>query len=207
MPKVKKRSNMAGIAFAVALLSPGAASAQIFLQLWNIESVTAEREWSYKRKPPVKQLIFGWSPELDPDHTIYYLRAVCNISGKKEKNKVFFEDVLLLGVQSDNSVGAVKQSKLIKKGKGKVALWDLTPHVFNFQEDSTVLVTGSVRLTKNLKAFKNLTCEFAVVELFDINDLIRAPEAERLEFFRDVVENPDLSPYGDRLSERLKQRG
>lgn len=171
----------------VALLSPVVVSAQR-LQLHNIDRGVSDRSWTYKRKPPIDAIFFGWLPALDFGSTIYYLRAKCDIDNNKAKNKVIFQNITLLGVDSDNSVGATKASKLIKKGKGKVALWDLTPHVSNFLSDSAVLVSGEIKTTKQLKRFDTLTCELSVWEIIDINSLSEGTEAERLRYFRDEIE-------------------
>jgi hypothetical protein len=171
----------------VTWLIPGAAGAQTSAQMWNMEQGTSEREWSYKRKPPVETITFGWIPELDRQTTLYFLQARCDIDNKKAKNKVSFLNVQLTGVASGNTVKAAKASKSIRQGEGKAALWDLTPVVGELLRDDTVLVSGEVKAKRALKAHQAMTCSLSVWELFDTNDLRPRTRSQRLRYFGDFV--------------------
>jgi hypothetical protein len=156
--------------------------------MWNMEQGTSEREWSYKRKPPVETIAFSWIPELDSRTTLYFLQARCDIDDKKAKNKVSFQNVQLTGVASGKVVKAAKASKSIRKGEGKAALWDLTPSMGQLLTEDTVLVSGEVKAKKALKALQAMTCSLSVWELFDTNDLRLRSRSERLGFFGEFVE-------------------
>jgi hypothetical protein len=156
--------------------------------MWNMEQGTSEREWSYKRKPPVEMITFTWIAELDPPTTLYFLKARCDIDNKKAKNRVSFQNVQLAGVTSGNTVKAAKASMSIRQGEGKAALWDLTPVIGELLADETVLVSGEVKAAKQLQALQAMTCSLSVWELFDTNDLRLRSKSERLSFFGDFVE-------------------
>jgi hypothetical protein len=148
----------------------------------------SEREWSYKRKPPVERITFMWSPELDPLTTLYFVQARCDIDNKKAKNKVSFNNVQLTGVGSDNTVKVGRASRSIRQGEGRVALWDLTPFISLLLADDTVLVSVDVKAKKLLKALQAMTCSLSVWELFDANDLRLRTESERLGYFGEFSE-------------------
>jgi hypothetical protein len=153
-----------------------------------MEQGTSEREWSYKRKPPVEIITFSWIPELDPLTTLYFLQARCDIDNKKAKNKVSFRNVQLTGIAAGNTVKGAKASKSIRQGEGKAALWDLTPVIGELLTDDTVLVSGEVKAAKQLKAHQAMTCSLSVWELFDTNDLRLRVRSERLSYFGEFVE-------------------
>jgi hypothetical protein len=156
--------------------------------MWNMEQGTSDREWSYKRKPPVERITFSWTAELDRPTTLYFLHARCDINNKKAKNRVSFKSVQLRGVLSGNTVRAANVSAAIKRGEGKAALWDLTPFIGELLTDETVLISGEVTASKQLHAYQAMTCALSVWELFDTNDLRLRSKSERLSFFEEFVE-------------------
>ena len=175
---------------AIALFTPGTASGQSSAQMWNVDQATSEREWSYKKKPPVEPMTFSWIPELDPLTTLYFVQARCDIDEKAD-NKVSFKNVQLQDVASDNTVRVANVSKPIRGGEGEAALWDLTPFVGELLTDNTFLVSGEVKARRKLEAHQAMTCSLSVWELFDTNGLRLRTESERLGFFRDFVEAMD----------------
>ena len=66
---------------AVSLL-PRVASGQASPPSWNTDRGTSEREWSSNRKPPAETITFNWTPELDPQTTLYFLRARCDLDSE-----------------------------------------------------------------------------------------------------------------------------
>jgi hypothetical protein len=155
----------------LAFLVPTASTAQFFLsQMLNKVSGFSERYWDYSRKPPVETIMFLWQPAIDPyDTWALWLQAQCNIDRKKaKKNRVVFENISLLGVDSDNAVGAEVVSARIKKGKGKRITWDLEPVMHNFATDSAIVVTLQARVVKTLKRLDTIQCEATVLELYDV---------------------------------------
>ena len=186
-----RRSQVAFLVLSstvVALFTPGAASGQTSAQMWNIDQGTSEREWSYKRKPPVERITFSWIPALDPPTTLYFVQARCDIDDKKTKNKVLFKNVQLTGVASDNTVRVASASKPIREGEGEAAVWDLTPFSGKLLTDDTVLVSAEVKARKRLKALQAMTCSLSVWELFDTNNLRLRTESERLSYFWEFSE-------------------
>ena len=183
------RAALVLTAVAAVTLLPTAAAGQQWL---NEDSGYSERSWLFKTKPPNDLMFFTWQPELPFGSTLYFVTGQCNqyddfglLAGK---NTVTFKNVQMVGVDSENAIGAVQQKEKIKKGEGKQAVWDLTPLASSFETDRSVIVGAEVAAKKKLGGFHSIACKMAVLELLDPNSLATASEAARLSYLEEVLE-------------------
>ena len=176
---------MVGMAIVVA---PGVAEGQSGVgPVLNASAGVTERAWDRQQKPPPGFVLFVWAPLFDPSTSLSYLRGKCDIDNQNATaNKVVFQNIVLFGVGSEGMIEPAKASRSIKKGKGNVALWDLTSPRQEFTDEGGILVLGEFKVTKKLKEFDSLRCELAVLEVLDVANLRRASTAERLEYYRNV---------------------
>ena len=135
-------------AVAIALVSSAAMAQQ-----WVNEDVgVSVRSWTVKSRPPADIVLFAWEPTLSPLTTLYFLGGKCdqfNSSGEpKGKNTVTFENLILVGIDSENMVFLSPQNSNVTKGKGEMAVWDLTPNMSSFRGDSVVIVGSAIFASK-----------------------------------------------------------
>ena len=161
-------------------------------QAINIDSGVSERAWDPPSpKPDLDTIVFNWGPTRSQQDTIYFLEAFCNqvdLFGQPSgKNKVTFQNVVMLGADSDIAIAAPNQGKKVKKGIGKIAGWDITPAIDLFATDSSVVVAVDVKTSKPVRGDSEvmfLSCRASVYEVPAPEGMQSASSEERLRYFR-----------------------
>lgn len=92
------------------------------------------------------------------------------------RHRVVFRNIVLVGVDSGNEVGAEKASQRIRDGIQKEPVaWYLTDAARAlFAADSAVLVAGEIKVGKRVDPWDVLVCGLGVMEMLDIEGLAAA---------------------------------
>jgi hypothetical protein len=163
-----KRGTFIAVALIVLMaLLPTMVSAQPFI---NIAEGSQEVVHSYKAKPRGLVASLIWQPTLPAWDSLGWLVAVCDLD-EKQKGKYRVEAVLIRSVDDETvELAAGPVSRAIKKnGKGKGVLWDLTPHLSDFEGHSGVVMIAQFKAVKKVKAFTGLKCTLSMLEMWDGN--------------------------------------
>ncbi len=163
-------------ALLVASLVGGAASGQEI----NTDYGVTERSWISRSSPGTDLVVFAWIPELSVFEADLFLVGECYRADSSDEpvgtHRAIFNNIELVGVDSGNTVDAVRISKRIRNGIQKqLAVWGLTDAArAQFSGDRSILVAGEIRVTKRVEAWDVLTCGLGVMELFDPNQFASA---------------------------------
>lgn len=170
-------------AILIALLLPATARGQAI----NTDIGLTDRTWTFKASPGTDMIIFAWIPVLSVfDAEIFLIGECYRVDDEGEpvgKHRVIFKNIMLVGVDSENSVEATRSSQRIKNGLQKrQAVWGLTEAArMLFSADSAILVAGEIAVTRRVDAWDELTCGLGVMEILDVGTATTATGSERFE--------------------------
>jgi len=137
----------------------------------SIDSGFIERAWLATAKPKTDAVAFIWIPSSSLfDAELFLLGECSRFDGfgiPTGSHKVTFKNIVLTGVDSGNEVLAATGKERLTNGvQVEQAVWILTAAARDlFADDSTILVTGQIKVNKKVDPFDEVQCALGVAEV------------------------------------------
>jgi hypothetical protein len=157
--------NLAILVIVLAVADPAFAAPPMV----HSDSGSSERAWSSSSKPGMTEVAFVFRRERPAATTRYVAYGECERSDQagtsRGEHRLVFKNVRLTGVDSGVTAALPKLADDLRDGVHDFVLWDLTPVMDRFAEDSAVLVSGKILVKKRIAAQDILACDLGLVEL------------------------------------------
>ena len=194
MVKMLRGTAVWAVGLAIIVLAPVSTSAQVI----NTDMGATERVWAFKSSPGTHPVAFVWIPTLSVFDAELFLIGECyredSLGEPVGRHRVIFKNIVLVGVDSENSVEAVRSAQRIRNGfQKRLAAWALTDAARDlFADDSSILVVGEISVTRKVDAWDELTCGLGVTEILDVSTLSSAIETRPFEGALQVAFDADV---------------
>jgi len=151
------------------------------------DSGSSERTWGSSSKPGTTEVTFVFHRERPAPSTRYIAYGECERSDqagtRRGEHRLVFKNVRLTGVDSGATATLPKLADDLRDGVHDFVVWDLTPVMDRFADDSAVLMSGKILVKKRIAAQDILACDLGLVEL-DSGMVAREHAGARFEAFR-----------------------
>jgi len=151
------------------------------------DSGSSERAWASSSNPGTTEVTFVFRRERPAPSSRYVAYGECERSDQagtlRGDHRLVFKNVRLTGVDSGATATLRKLADNLRDGAHDFVLWDLTPVMDRFVDDSAVLISGKILVKKRIAANDILACDLGLVEL-DSGMVAREDAGARFEAFR-----------------------